>query len=169
MTGAAKLYIFSGLPGAGKSTLALGLSRHKKAVYLRADSIEQAILNSGGALLGPEGYSVGYSIAKDNLILGLSVVSDSVNPWELTRNAWRGVAQEAKAESIEIEVICSDETEHRERVETRKSEIIGLKLPTWAEVTGRDYQPWSRDVLRIDTAGRTPEQSLLELLDSVIF
>ena len=35
------LFIFSGLPATGKSTLAQGLSKHIHGVYLRIDTIEQ--------------------------------------------------------------------------------------------------------------------------------
>ena len=37
------LIIFSGLPGSGKSTIARALARRLRAVYLRIDTIEQAI------------------------------------------------------------------------------------------------------------------------------
>ena len=37
------LIIFSGLPGSGKSTIARALARRLGAVYLRIDTIEQAI------------------------------------------------------------------------------------------------------------------------------
>ena len=37
------LIIFSGLPGSGKSTIARALAKRLGAVYLRIDTIEQAI------------------------------------------------------------------------------------------------------------------------------
>ena len=37
------LFIFSGLPATGKSTLAQGLSKYIKGIYLRIDTIEQGI------------------------------------------------------------------------------------------------------------------------------
>lgn len=37
------LIIFSGLPGSGKSTIARALAQRLGAVYLRIDTIEQAI------------------------------------------------------------------------------------------------------------------------------
>lgn len=40
------LIAFAGLPGSGKSTLALELASSMDSVYLRIDSIEQAIRNS---------------------------------------------------------------------------------------------------------------------------
>ncbi len=47
---------------------------------------------AGIALNGPEGYIVAYRLAEHNLRLGLAVVADSVNPIEITREAWRAVA-----------------------------------------------------------------------------
>ena len=41
------LYIFAGLPGTGKSTLATHLAAERKAVLLRIDSIEQAARDGG--------------------------------------------------------------------------------------------------------------------------
>ena len=37
------LIVFRGLPATGKSTLAKGLAAHFGAVYLRADTVEQAL------------------------------------------------------------------------------------------------------------------------------
>ncbi len=64
------LYIFGGLPGTGKSTLASALAGASGAVYIRVDTIEQAVRDSGLVLDGPAGYLVGYALAFDNLILG---------------------------------------------------------------------------------------------------
>jgi len=157
------LYIFSGLPGTGKSNLSRHLARQFKALYLRADTIEQAIREGGGRVSGPEGYIVAYRIASDNLRLGLSVVADSVNPIQITRRAWREVATQAGVPFIEIEVVCSDPSEHRARVETREADILGFQLPTWNEVVNRKYEPWDTDHLVIDTAGQTPAQSIAML------
>ncbi len=157
------LYIFGGLPGAGKSTLASHLARTLKAVHLRVDTIEQAIREGGGQVNGPEGYIIAYRLATDNLKLGLSVVADTVNPLQITRRAWREVATQIGAPFVEIEVICSDKAEHRARVETRQADIAGLQLPTWDKVVHREYEPWDTEHVLIDTAGQTPEQSLAAL------
>ena len=102
-----------------------------------------------------EGYRLSYRVASDSLQLGTSVVADSCNPWELTRDEWQAVATDANADYVNIEVVCSDPKEHRNRVETRESPIPGLKLPTWGDVENRDYHPWTRSRIIIDTAGRT--------------
>jgi len=157
------LYIFGGLPGSGKSTLSQRLARQRQAVHLRIDTIEQALREVGCLVNGPEGYVVAYHLAADNLGLGLSVVADSVNPLQLTRAAWRDVARRAGVPFVEIEVICSNEAEHRDRVEARSTEISGLRLPSWDEVVRRDYEPWDAEHLVIDTAGQSVEQSVAAL------
>lgn len=155
------LVIFSGLPGAGKTAIAFELARQLGAVYVRIDSIEQALRSARAvADLEDAGYRAGYAVAEDNLRLGRTVVADSVNPLALTRNAWRDVAKRAQAAAVEVEVMCSDTAEHRRRVESRTSDVPGLKLPAWRDVAGRHYEPWDRGHVVIDTAGQSIEQSV---------
>jgi predicted kinase len=92
--------------------------------------------------------------------MGGAVVADSVNPIPLTRDAWLSVAHRAQIRALEVEIICSDLNEHRRRVETRTADIPGLCLPAWEDVAGRDYHPWSREHLVIDTAARTTAQNV---------
>jgi predicted kinase len=148
------LIILGGLPGAGKTTMARELAGQLGAVHVRIDSIEQAIRESGVVVvsLDDAGYRVGYAVAEDNLRLGRTVIADSVNPLEVTRNAWLEVARRAQAGAMEIEITCSDPDEHRRRVETRRVDIPGLRPPTWPEVVAREYDPWDRERLVIDTA-----------------
>lgn len=157
------LYIFGGLPGTGKSGLSLELARQRRAVHLRIDTIEQALRDCGNSISGPEGYIVAYHVAADNLRLGFDVVADSVNPLRITREAWREVAQRSGVPFVEIEVACSNTVEHRKRIESRSTDVPGLRLPTWEDVVNREYEPWDRPHLIIDTAGQTIEQSLATL------
>ncbi|MEN3357506.1 MAG: hypothetical protein V7637_1488 [Mycobacteriales bacterium] len=160
------LIIVSGLPAGGKTTLSRALARRTGAAHVRIDTIEQAVVRSGAAAhpVGPVGYAVGYAVAADLLVAGLSVIADSVNPLPVTRDAWRAVAQVAGTDAVEVEVVCSDPTEHRRRATSRASDIPGLQPPTWQEITDRDYQRWDRPHTVIDTAGRTVEDCLAELL-----
>ena len=151
------LVIFGGLPGTGKSTLALRLAGEVAAVYLRIDTIERAMVGTNEALsVGERGYLVAYAVAEDNLRLGHTVIADSVNPLQITRSAWRNVAERARVNAVEIEVVCSDRAEHRRRVEMRSHDIP----LTWREVVERGYEPWIGEHIRIDTAGQKIEQSL---------
>jgi predicted kinase len=65
------LIILSGLPGAGKTTIARELARELAAVYLRTDSIEQAIRGSERLVEG-EGYDVAYSRHACHYCVGVS-------------------------------------------------------------------------------------------------
>jgi predicted kinase len=147
------LIVFAGLPGTGKSAIAVPLAKRIHAAYLRIDTIEQSLVNSGELSAAPcaVGYLTGYALAADQLRVGISTVVECVNPLRTTREAWHQVAVEHHCWIIEVELICSDQDEHRRRVESRSSDIAGLILPTWQQVRERRYEPWDRDHLLIDT------------------
>lgn len=86
------------------------------------------------------GYLIACAIASDNLRGGTVVIADSVNPLPLTRDAFHAVAEACEASILEVEVICTEQAEHRRRVETRQSDIPGLKLPDWEGVQHREYE-----------------------------
>ena len=150
------LISFSGLPGTGKTVIAKELARKLPALLLRLDSLEMGIVRSGLVAeqwdLGPAGYCAGYAVAEDNLRLGHNVVADCVNPLKITRDAWRDAAMRTGTACLEVEFICSDVSEHRRRVESRVADIPGLRLPDWGAVLKREYEPWDREHLVLDTA-----------------
>lgn len=152
----AALVVFGGLPGVGKTTIARRLAAETGAVFLRIDVIEMALHDEGVDVDG-HGYATAYALARSNLALGLTVVADCVNPVPETRDAWRAMAVEAGAALVEVEVVCSDAAEHRRRVEARVTDLPGFAPPTWQEVVDRDYRPWDRERLVIDTAVVEPD------------
>ena len=89
------LYIFSGLPGSGKTTLSQAVASRIGAAHLRIDTIEQALRELCSVEVQGEGYRLAYRVAGDILRSGVSVTADSCNPIELTRREWEQVARNA--------------------------------------------------------------------------
>ena len=86
--------------------------------------------------------------------LGRDVIGDSVNDSMLTRNAWRDVSLGTRDQVIGSRSCAADLDEHDHRIEPRIADP-GLILPDWNAVIGRDYHPWDRDHVKVDTAGRS--------------
>jgi len=147
------LVAFSGLPGVGKSTIAQALCKKLSAVYLRVDEVEAALKRSRLAIHPAEdaGYLALAAIAASNLKLGHNVVADTVNPVQDSRDLWFTTARSSSARLINIEVMCSDIREHRERVESRTIDINALTTPNWRQVQERHYEPWIEARLRLDS------------------
>lgn len=124
------LIIIGGLPGTGNTTIARALA---KCATIQSSKIYEllAMLKSE---VGPAGYMVAYGIAEDNLTLGNTIIADSVNCLKVTRDAWLSVAVRSAVPAVEIEVVCSNKNEHRRRVETRVTDVQGLRKPTWEEL-----------------------------------
>ncbi|MEP6721168.1 MAG: AAA family ATPase [Variovorax sp.] len=147
------LIVLGGLPGTGKTAIARKLAVRSPSVYLRIDTIEQALMKvSALKEVGPAGYVIAYELARSNLALGMIVVADCVNPLSVTREAWRAVAASTSSGLLEVEVVCSDPAEHRRRVEGRTADISDFKLPTWEAVLNHQYEPWTTSRLIIDSA-----------------
>jgi len=161
------LLIFGGLPASGKSTLSKRVARELRAVYIRVDTIEQTLRDSGYDEVHSEGYELAYKIAAENLSLGLTVVADSVNSIGITRDAWRSIGKTARGSALEIEIVWSDQEEHKRRVETRTVDIEQSTRVTWKDVLNRDYEPWIQADVVIDTAGDSPEQSFEKTLAQI--
>jgi predicted kinase len=159
------LVIMAGLPATGKTAIARELARTVGAVHLRIDTIGHAVVRAGAGThpLGPVGYVIAYALAEDYLRQGLTVVADSVNPLQTTRDAWRDVARAAAVDYLDVEIICSDPAEHERRATTRIGDIPDQRLPTWADIQRREYEPWDKDPLVLDTANYSITECVAQL------
>lgn len=163
------LIVIGGLPGTGKTAIARELVARLPAVYLRIDAIEHALLKTTALEdVGPAGYVVAYELARSNLLLGMTVVADSVNPLSVTREAWRAVAASTSSYVLEVEIVCSDRTEHRRRVEGRKTDIWDFTPPTWEAVLHHEYEAWTTSRLVIDSALVSASEAAKKILDSTL-
>lgn len=163
------LVVIGGLPGSGKSTIATALARERSTPYVRVDRVEQAVVDwtSLAHPVGPVGYAVAHALADEQLRLGLDVIVECVNPVTVTRDAWPATARVTGAGLVEVEVVCSDPVEHRRRVEDRATDVAGLVKPTWAEVVGRDYEPWDRPRIVVDTASTSVAAAVRQITAAV--
>lgn len=109
------------------------------------------------------GYRLSYRLASENLLMGNTVIADSVNPWKLTRDEWDDVAKKIGASFTNIEIICSDKSIHRQRLESRDTSV------TWEEVQARDYHSWESEIIQIDTAHSNIEESFQELVKKLTY
>jgi len=150
------LIVFAGLPGAGKTTMAVDLGRALNCAVLGIDQAEAAMWRAGVSPSGPThhaAYLVVEALAADQLALGHDVIIDAVNGPEPARAQWRDLAARTGAELRFIVVECGDDRVFRDRVEHRTRTIEGLPEPTWDGILWRrtQFPPWADEHLTVDS------------------
>lgn len=164
-----ELVVMSGLPGAGKSAIADLLARELGAPVLSVDPVEAALWRCGirpSCETGVAAYEVAAVLAEHQLTLGLTVITDAVSSLEVARSGWRRAATRAGCDLAVIEVICSDDELHRQRLASRRRDITGFPEPSWADVENRraEWEAWGDDHLVLDTV-RALEKNVAEAVD----
>ena len=167
------LIVVAGLPGAGKSTLAVDLAGALNCAVLGVDQAEAAIWRAGVSPSGPThhaAYLVVGALAVEQLALGHDVIVDAVNGPEEARAQWRDLAREVDAGLRFIVVECGDDRVYRGRLEHRSRKIEGFPEPTWEGVLRRraQFPPWTDERLTIDSVNPRAEnlQAALEYLSA---
>jgi predicted kinase len=158
----------AGLPAAGKSAVAEGLARALGCAVLSVDPVEAALWRAGVGREQPTGlaaYVVVEVLAAEQLALGHDVIIDAVNAVEPAREQWRGLAGRTGSGLRFIEVRCSDEAEHRHRLERRQRRIEGFPEPAWDSVQARrvGFEDWHDERLVLDSMAPVDDNVRLAL------
>jgi predicted kinase len=152
----ARLIVFSGLPGTGKSTLAEAAGRQLRVPVFAADWLLGALTPFGGYHLDELlkiGEELLTTLAFRQLSLGQSAILDFPAEDVATRARWQTLADAAGAEFRVVVATCSDPEVHRARLERRERGIPGWhEGGNWANVQQRlaRFPPWAGPALTID-------------------
>ncbi len=163
-----KLIVFSGLPGTGKSSLAEAMGKDLGIPVFAKDWLEATLHRSDlkptreEKSLGCAGYELLTTLAERQLMLGQSVILDSVAASQTIRSAWRQLSDRYEANWRVIECICSDEPLHCSRLSRRKRGIPGWHELEWSEVerVKRYYVSWEGERLVLDMTNSFSENLL---------
>lgn len=143
------LIVMAGLPGTGKTALALGLGERLGLPIVSVDPIESAILRAGieaGQPTGLAAYLVAEVIADSVLNSSAGgVIVDAVNAVEPARQQWVELgARHGERRVSFVEVTCSDESVHRARLEARGRQLAHVAEPTWhaVEQSLDEWEAW---------------------------
>jgi predicted kinase len=148
---------FTGLPGTGKSTLAEGLAIRTGIPAFAGDWLLGS-LSSHGILRGMDRptllatlYGLLETLARRQLMLGQSAIVDAVLNDEKAAK-WTKLATEYGGRLLLIQTICSDETEHRRRLEGRTRGIPGWHEVGWDHVERmrREFPPITAEHVVVD-------------------
>lgn len=159
------LLVLAGLPGTGKSTVAQRVARQTTACSLRVDAAETALARLGRDVR-EDGYAVVFELAVSNLLIGHDVIVDAVNATAETRQVWHEAAARGGGRLRFAEIVLADAVEHRRRVELRRADIPGHRLPSWEDVETTHWTAWdeARDGPRIVVDGADADQASQTLL-----
>ncbi|MDY7084383.1 MAG: ATP-binding protein [Actinomycetota bacterium] len=150
------LAVFAGLPGVGKSTLAARVADELPACVLAVDTVDFALQRYEVAEPRPgfAAYGVVAALAEAQLGIGHHVIIDAVSPVKAARQLWVEVAERAGVPLRVVEVVCSDDAEHRRRVEKRYAARDHDGVPDWVRVLERqaEYEPYLGPRLVVDTS-----------------
>ena len=143
------LVAMAGLPGSGKSTIAELVGEARGKPIISVDPIESSILRAGIDPDQPTGlaaYLVAETLVESVLRSGRGgLIVDAVNAVLPAREQWVRLAKQFNEPLVFIEVVCSDPTVHRARLEARSRNLPHLTEPTWyaVEQSLDEYAEWT--------------------------
>lgn len=140
------LVIFSGLPGAGKSTLANQLARDLRWPLLRIDDLVVDVPDGAGPAFWDEKILVLLTLAEAQLELGVSVIVDSVF-MGLDRAHAQELARSQGADFRPVYCFVSDEMLWQQRVTQRAEMLQNPAVATWEQISHQreHFAKWDAD------------------------
>ena len=139
----AKLILFSGLPGVGKSTLAKRLARELQLPLLCIDDVIGEIPENVDVSFWDARVAVLLDLVKTQLEVGLSVIVESVF-MNTDRHHAQRLARRYQYRFLPIYVFISDENVWKERVTARSDELNEKDVATWDRIQHQRerFRPW---------------------------
>lgn len=162
------LVLVGGLPGAGKSTLASGLSRSTGWSLLRSDEFRQDVDSEGKGKYAPEIVNTVYTAlvcqARRLLESGRGVILDASWINEDHRSLAAHVAADTDSEFVQFCCTCSDAVAES-RICARRAEGLDASeaTPEVRRVLARRAGPWPAAIV-VDTSNLTPTETLASAL-----
>ena len=139
----AKLIIFSGLPGTGKSKLASRLARELGLPLLCIDDVIGEVPEGAGIPFWDSKVAILLRLTEVQLDLGLSVIVDSVF-MNMDRHHAQSLARKYGARFYPIYVFISDDKVWEQRVNERYEEMNHKDVATWDRIQHQRerFQSW---------------------------
>ena len=162
------LVIFSGLPGTGKSTLANRLARELHWPLLRIDDVVNNIPENPGTEFWDSQVEVLLTLTESQLVIGLSVVVDSVF-MNTDRQHAQALAQKYQAHFRPIYTYTSDEKIWEQRLTARYMELNNTAVATWELVQRQrtHFRTWEPDTALFVDAINSAEKNYEAVLHFV--
>lgn len=167
------LVVMAGLPGTGKSSLAGVVGTRLKLPVVSVDPIESAILSAGIDADQPTGlaaYLVAETIAESVLASRGGIIVDAVNAVRPAREQWIELAARQGTPVRFLEVICSDETVHRARLDARERHLAHVTEPSWhaVEQSLDEWEDWEGDTAAVPRLTLDSVRPIDQLADRAI-
>jgi predicted kinase len=128
-----KLILFSGLPGTGKSTLAMRLARELQLPLVCIDDVIGDVPENAGIPFWDSRVDILLDVVRTQLEVGLSVIVDSVF-MNMDRNHAQELARKYQARFLPMYIYVSDENVWKERVDARYRKLNDKDVATWERI-----------------------------------